>query len=210
MAANIEDFVSRLLRGNKSITFIFTEDFFNIEGQGGVLVDRFLNLRNVFKSTRHFRGDRAQILAGKDKNLFDVDIIVVRTNYTCFITNFRELAEGPFGPEAIILGFGCELVDPQKAKYQIDAFLSEKLDYGYPVAKTLAHYQKRKLVLVAESPADLRRPSLEQVIALRNKKSTILIHPDRGPIVDCQVTKLADSENSNSFSTLMNTFCVKY
>ena len=210
MAANIEDFVTRLLRGSKKITFIFTEDFFNIDGRSGIMVDRFLNLRKVFKNARHFRGDRAEFLAGMDKNLFDVDIIVVRTNFTCFITNFQELSEGPFGSDAIILGFGNEMVDLQKAKYQVDAFLSDKLDYGYSVTKTLAHYQKRKLVLVAESHADLRRPSLEQVIALRSKKSTILISPDKGPLVDCQVAKLADSENSNSFSTFLHMFCVKY
>ncbi len=210
MASNLEDFANRLVRGNKKLTFMFTEDFFNIIGQNGVQVDRYKDIRNAVKNVGHRKGEKAALRAGSDEALFDVDIVVIKTNFTCFITNFKELAEGPFGTDSLILGFGTDMVDSQKAKFALESFFSDKLDYAIPVSKMVAQYKKRKIVLVVESAADLRRPSLEPIIALRSLKQTVLISPVKGPIVDCQVTKISDSENSNSFSTLLNMVCVKY
>ena len=212
MPANLEDFASRLVRGNKKITFIFTEDFFNIIGKNGVLVDRYKDIRNVVKNAGHRKGEQAALRAGGDDALFDVNIIVIKTNFTCFLTTFKELAEGPFGLDSFILGFGTEMVDSQKAKFALESFLSEKSEECIPISKLLAECKKlkRKMVLVVETAADLRRPSLEPVIALRNLKQTVLISLTKGPLVDCQVARISDCDNSNSFSTLINMVCVKY
>jgi len=210
MAVNLEDFASRISRGNKKVTFIFTEDFFNIIGKNGIMVDRYKDIRNVVKNANHRKGEQAATRAGGDEALFDVNIIVIKTNFTCFLTTFKELAEGPFGLDSMILGFGSEMVDSQKAKFAVESFLSEKSEETVPITKQLNDYKKRKLVLVVESPADLRRPSMEPIMKLRSQKQTILISPTKGPLVDCQVAKLSDSANSNSFSTFINMFCVKY
>jgi len=210
MAANLEDFASRIARGNKKITFIFTENFFNIIGKNGILVDRYKDIRNVVKNATHKKGEQAAQRAGGDDALFDVNIIVIKTNFSCFVTSFKELSEGPFGLDSMILGFGSEMVDSQKAKFAVESFLSEKSEATVPITKQLADFKKRKLVLVVESAADLRRPSLEPIMKLRSQKQTILINPVKGPLVDCQVSKLSDCDNSNSFSTFMNMVCVKY
>lgn len=211
MAANLEDFVSRLVRGNKKITFIFTEDFFNVFARTGNQVNQFRDIRNAIKNVGHRKGEIAVMRAGGNEEiLFDVNVVVVRTNNTCFTTTFKELASGPFGDEAVILGYGSDMVDAQKAKYQIEAFLSEKLDQSMTVTKMIAEYRKRKLVVIAESPADLKRPSMEPIMDLRSMKQTVLISPTKGPLVDCQVARLSDSENSNSFSTLLSMLSVKY
>ena len=210
MAANLEDFVNRLVRGNKKITFIFTEDFFNVVGPNGVQVGRFKDIRNAVKNTGHRKGEKAALRAGGDDVLFDVNILVIKTNFTCFTTNFKELAEGPFGTDSLILGFGSDMVDSQKAKFALETFFSDKLDHCVHLSKLMPEYRKRKLVLVVETPADLKRPSLEQIINLRNLKQTVMINPTKGPLVDCQVTKISDSENSNSFSTLLSMLSVKY
>jgi len=212
MPANLEDFASRLVRGSKKITFIFTEDFFNIVNASGVQVERYKDIRNVVKNAGHRKGEQAATRAGGDDALFDVNIVVIKTNFTCFVTTFKELAEGPFGLGSFILGFGSEMVDSQKAKFALESFLSEKSEECVPISKLLAEYKKlkRKMVLVVETAADLRRPSLEPVIALRNLKQTVLISTTKGPLVDCQVARISDCENSNSFSTLINMVCVKY
>ncbi|MCL2304874.1 MAG: hypothetical protein FWC43_07030 [Planctomycetaceae bacterium] len=212
MAANLEDFSNRLVRGSKKITFIFTEDFFNIVGRSGVLVDRYRDIHHVVKNAGHRKGEVAATRAGGDDALFDVNVVIIKTNFTCIVTTFKELAEGPFGLGSFILGFGSEMVDSEKAKFALESFFSDKLDECVPVSKLLAEYKKlkRKIVLVVESAADLRRPSLEPVMNLRNLKQTVLISPVKGPLVDCQVTRIADCENSNSFSTLLNMICVKY
>ena len=210
MAANLEDFASRLVRGNKKLTFIFSESFFDVVGKNGVLVDRYKDIYHVVKNAVHHKGEKAAQRAGGDEALFDVNIVVVKTNFTCFVTSFKELSEGPFSLGAFILGFGSEMVDAQKAKFAIESFISEKSETCVHISKVLAESKKRKIVLVVESAADLRRPSMEPVMKLRNMKQTVLINPTKGPLVDCQVARLADSENSNSFSTLMNMVCVKY
>ena len=212
MAANLEDFASRLVRGGKKITFVFTEDFFNIIGKNGVLVDRYKDIHKVVKNAVHHKGEQAAARAGGDDALFDVNVVVIKTNFTCFETTFKELAEGPFGLGSFILGFGSEMVDSQKAKFAVESFLSEKLDYCIPITRMVNDYKKlkRKIVLVVESAADLRRPSLESIIGLRSMKQTVLISPVKGPLVDCQVMRIADCDNSNSFSTLLNMVCVKY
>jgi len=210
MAANIEDFVTRLIRINRKITFVFTEDFFNIEGRGGINTDRYKALRKIFVNVKHRKGSVAASRVQDEDTILDVNIVVVKSNFTCFEATFRQLIEGPLGMEAVILGFGTDIVDPQKAKFLLETFFAEKSEQTMTVTQMLAQYRKRRLVVVAESPADLKRPSLEQIRNLRSQQSTILIHPAKGPIVDCQVSKLADCENSNCFATLMNTLCVKY
>lgn len=211
MAANLEDFVSRLVRGNKKITFVFTEDFFNVFARKGNHVEHFKAIRNAIKNVGHRKGEVAVMRAGgNDEILFDVDVVVVRTNNMCFSTTFKELADIPFGDEAVILGYGSDMVDAQKAKFQIESFLGEKQERCTTVTKMVAEHRKRKIVVVAESPADLKRPSMEPIIALRSMKQTVLISPTKGPLVDCQVAKLSDSENSNSFSTLLSMLSVKY
>lgn len=210
--ASIEDFVKRITRLNRRFTFIFTEDFFNIVGQNGVRTDRYRDIRNTIKNVGHRRGQRAEARAADANALFDVEVVVVRNGYSCFVTSFDELNEGPFGSDAMIFGFGSEdgLVDAQKAKFAVEAFFSEKLDQNLATTQMIAERRKRQLILVAESPADLKRPSLEPIRKLRSQLCTILINPNKGPVVDCQVSKLYQEGNSSSFSCLMNMFCVNY
>ncbi|MGL4595535.1 MAG: hypothetical protein ACRCUY_12495 [Thermoguttaceae bacterium] len=210
MAASIEDFVRRLTRGNRKFTFIFTEDFFEIVGKSGVRTDRFRDIRNTIKNVGHRKGTNAEMRAGEDTNLFDVDIAVIKKGFSCFKTSFDELISGPYSDKAVLHGMGDDLIDAQKAKYQVESFFSEKLGASIPTTAMLADCRKRQLVLVVESPADMKRPSLEPVRKLRNQVSTILINPVKGPIVDCQVSKIYEPGNSSSLSTLLSMFCLKY
>lgn len=211
MAANIEDFVSRIVRGNRKITFVFTEDFFNIMGKTGVRTDRFRDIRNAIKNVGHRKGLKAAARAGENTVLFDVEVAVVRNGFSCFITSFDELASGPFGPDSVIHGMGDGgVVDAQKAKFAVESFFSEKMDQNLPTTQMIAERRKRQLVLVVESPADLKRPSLEPVRKLRSQLCTILINPNKGPVVDCQISKIYQEGNSSSLSCLLNMFCVHY
>ncbi len=208
--ASIEDFVKRLTRMNRRFTFIFTEDFFNIVGKTGVQTDRFRDIRNIVKNTGHRKGLKAVARAGEDAVLFDVEVAVIRSGFSCFMTSFQELAMNPFGDGAIIHGMGEGLVDTQKAKFQVESFFSEKLEQNLPTTQMIADRRKRQLILVVESAADLKRPSLEPIRKLRSQLCTIMINPVKGPVVDCQVSRLFQEGNSNSFSCLMNMFSVNY
>lgn len=208
--ASIEDFVKRITRMSRRFTFVFTEDFFNIVGNTGVRTDRFRDIRNTIKNVGHRRGLNAEARAGENMILFDVEVVVVRSGFSCFTTSFHELAEGPFGTAAVIPGMGTDLVDAQKAKYFVEAFFSEKLDQNLPTTQMIAERRKRQLVLVVESPADLKRPSLEPIRKLRSQLCTILVNPNKGPVVDCQVSKIYQEGNSSSLSCLLNMFCVHY
>ena len=210
MAASIEDFVKRLTRGNKKFTFVFTEDFFNIVGPNGVQTDRFRDIRNAFRHVGHKKGLNAEIRIEEGTILFDVNIGVVKKGFSSFMTTFDELNKGPFADAAMLYGMGDGQVDAQKAKFQIDSFLSEKNDQLLPTTKLIENSRQRKLVLVVESPADLKRPSLEPFIKLRSQLTKIMISQDKGPVVDCQVTKIFQEGNSSSLSTLLNMFCVHY
>ncbi|MDR1958698.1 MAG: hypothetical protein LBQ54_06600 [Planctomycetaceae bacterium] len=211
MTASIDDFSRRLAHGNKKITFVFTEDFFNIDGKHGINTSKFIQLRNTIKNVGHRRGMRGAILAGgNEEAFFDVDVVIVRANNTCFSTSFKELAEGPFGYAAVIAGYGEEMVDAEKARLQIDMFYAEKKELTQTVTQMLNERKNRQIVLVAEKPADLKRPSFEPIRNLRNRLYTILISPDKGPIVDCQVNALYQEGNSNTLVSLLNHFCVKY
>ncbi len=210
--AAIEDFVKRLTRMNRKFTFVFTEDFFEIVGKTGVRTERFRDIRNIVKNTGHRKGLMAVARAGEDAVLFDVEIAVIRNGFSCFMTSFQELAMGPYADTAMIYGEagGGGLVDAQKAKFQVESFLSEKLSQNIPTQQMITEHRKRQMVLVVESAADLKRPSLEPIRKLRSQLATILISPVKGPVVDCQVTKLFQEGNSNSFSCLMNMFSVNY
>jgi len=210
MAVSIEDFVKRILRGGKKFTFMFTEEFFNITGQYGVLTDRYRDIRNCIKNVGHHRGAKAEARAGEGAVLFDVEIAVIKTNFSCFMTSFDELAEKAFSDTAMIHGFGSDMVDTQKAKFLVEGFLSEKAEQTLSINAMLTASKGRKYVLIVEKPADLKRPSLEPIRKLRQQLSTILIHPDRGPVVDCQVGKIFQEGNSSSLSSLLNMFCVHY
>ena len=210
MAASIEDFVKRLTRGNKKFTFVFTEDFFSIAGPTGVRTDRFRDIRNAIKNVGHKKGLNAEIRVEEGTVLFDVDIGVVKKGFTSFMTSFTELNKGPFAETAMLFGMGEGQVDAQKAKFQVDAFFSEKNDQQIPTTQLVAVGRQRKLVLVVESPADLKRPSFEPFMKLRSQLTKILISPDKGPVVDCQVAKIFQEGNSSSLSTLLNMFCVHY
>ena len=210
MAASIEDFVKRLTRGNKKFTFIFTEDFFDIEGPNGVRTDRFRDIRNTIRHVGHRKGLNAEARVAEGVSLFDVTIGVVKKGFSSFMTTFDELITGPFAETAMLYGMGGGMVDAQKAKFQIDAFFAEKNDQLVPTVQLITNCKQRKLVLVAESPADLKRPSLEPFMKLRSQLTKILVSPDRGPVVDCQVTKLFQEGNSSSLSTLLTMFCVHY
>jgi len=212
MAASTEDFVKRLTRGNKRFTFVFTEDFFAITGKTGVMTDRFRDIRNAFRHVGHRKGLNAEIRMEEGTNLFDVNIGVVKKGFSSFMTTFDELNRGPFADTAMLYGMGGEggQVDAQKAKFQVDSFLSEKNNELIPTTKLIEYGRQRKLVLVVESPADLKRPSLEPFMKLRSLLTKILVSPDKGPIVDCQVTKIFQEGNSSSLSTLLNMFCVYY
>ena len=210
MAASIDDFVRRLTRSNRRFTFIFTESFFSIEGKNGVQTDRYLTLRNLIRRIKHHKGTQAALRATDEESLFDVRVVIVHTS-GCFTTSFQELASDPFGEQAIICGYGSEMVDAQKAKFLVDAFFADKKESGSQTVTTMVAEQRgRQVVLVAESQADLKRPSLEPVRNLRNRLSTILISPTKGPIVDCQVMTIFQESNSNTLSALLNNFCVKY
>jgi len=211
MTANIEDFVKRIIRGNRKFTFVFTEDFFNVAGQTGIRTDRFRDIRNTIKHVGHRKGTNAEILAGGEASLFDVEVGVVKKGFSSFMTTFDELNKGPFAEAAMIFGMGEEgHVDAQKAKFQIDSFFSEKNDQLIPTTTLIHNCRLRKLILVAESAADLKRPSLEPFMKLRSQLTKILISPDKGPVVDCQVGKIYQEGNSSSLSTLLNMFCVHY
>jgi len=210
MAASIEDFVRRLTRGNKKFTFIFTEDFFDIEGPNGVRTDRFRDIRSTIRHVGHKRGLKAEMRVAEGTILFDVDIGIVKKGFSSFMTTFEELIEGPFAESAMLFGMGEGMVDAQKAKFQVDAFFAEKIDLQIPTTQLITNCKQRKLVLVAESPADLKRPSLEPFMRLRSQLTKILVSPTKGPVVDCQVTKLFQEGNSSSLSSLLNMFCVHY
>ncbi len=144
--------------------------------------------------------------------MFDVEVAVIRTGYSCFMTSFEELADGPFGDKSMLHGMGEAggLVDAQKAKYAVEAFFSEKSDQNLSVTQMIADRRKRQLVLVVESQADLKRPSLEPIRKLRSQLCTILVNPVKGPVVDCQVSYLFQDGNSSSLSCLLNMFSVHY
>ena len=212
MGASVEDFVKRLVRGNRRFTFVFTEDFFDITGKTGVMTGRFLDIRNTVRYVGHRRGPNAEIQRDEDVILFDVDIGVVRKGggFTSFMTSFNELAKGPFSDEAMLYGPGGGQVNAQKAKFQVDSFLSEKSDQLLPTSQLITNCRQRKLILVVESPADLKRPSLEPFMRLRSQLTKILVSPDKCPVVDCQVSRLFQEGNSSSLSSLLNMFCVYY
>jgi len=210
MAANIEDFVRRLTRGNRKFTFVFTEDFFDIMGPNGVRTDRFREIRNTIKHVGHRKGLNAEMRLAEGTTLFDVDIGVVKKGFSSFMTTFDELNQGPFADAAVIYGMGEDVVDAQKAKFQMESFLSEKNDNLIPTTQLITDCKQRKIVLIAESPADLKRPSFEPFMKLRSQLTKILISPVKGPVVDCQVSKVFQAGNSSSLSTLLNMFCVHY
>ncbi|MDR2757601.1 MAG: hypothetical protein LBC20_18075 [Planctomycetaceae bacterium] len=210
MATSIEDFVKRITRMNRKFTFIFTEDFFNIMGKTGVLTDRFKAIRNTFRYVNHRKGTDADLHVAEDKVLFDVEVAVVDKGFSCFITSFSELTNVPFSDHAIIYGLGNDQVDAQKAKFQVESFLAEKRNQPISTVNMLAARRKRQLILVVENQADLKRPSLEPIRKLRSQLCTILINPEKGPVVDCQVSKLFQEGNSSSLSTLLNMFCAHY
>ena len=210
MAASIEDFVKRLTRGNKKFTFIFTEDFFSVDGPNGVRTDRFRDIRNTIRHVGHKKGLNAEVRIEDGINLFDVDIGVVKKGFSSFMTSFDELVKGPFAETAMLYGMGDGMVDAQKAKFQVNAFFAEKNDQLVPTVQLITNCKQRKLVLIAESPADLKRPSLEPFMRLRSQLTKILVSPEKGPVVDCQVTKIFQEGNSSSLSTLLHMFCVHY
>lgn len=208
--ASIEDFVKRITRMNRKFTFIFTEDFFEIVGKSGVRTDRFRDIRNTFKNVGHRKGQRAENFARDDTPVFDVEVVVIDRGYSCFVTSFHELADGPYGDGAIIYGTGNDLVDAQKAKFQVESFFSEKHSQSISTLHMIADRRKRQLILVVESQADLKRPSLEPLLKLRSQLCKVMVNPNKGPIVDCQVSKVFQEGNSSSLSTLLNMFCVYY
>lgn len=208
--ASIDDFVRRITRLNRRFTFVFTEDFFNISDKNGVRTDRFRDIRNAFKHVGHRKGMNAVLQRAEDVVLFDVDIVVVKSAFACYTTSFDELISGPFGKGSLIHGLGTEAIDAQKAKFQVDSFFSDKSNETMPINKMIADRRRRQLVLVVESPADLKRPSLEPIRNLRSQLCTILVSAVKGPIVDCQVTRIYQEGNSNSLSCLLNMFCVNY
>ncbi|GHT17708.1 hypothetical protein FACS1894189_4120 [Planctomycetales bacterium] len=210
MAASVEDFVIRLTRGNRKFTFVFTEDFFDIMGKSGVRTDRFRDIRSTVKNVGTRKGTNAALVAKSATDLFDVDVAVIGKGFSSFMTTFEELATGPFSDKAVIYGEGGDLIDAQKAKFQVASFFSEKEDHMISTAQLIADIRKRKIVLVVESPADLKRPSLEPFIKLRSQLTKILISPIKGPVVDCQISKVFQEGNSSSLSSLLNMFCVHY
>ena len=210
MAVSIDDFVRRLTRSNRKFTFIFTEDFFTLDGQFGVQNDRYIRIRNLIRHTHHHKGLQATLLVKDETALFDVRVVIV-DRVGCITTSFQELANGPFGDQAIICGYGTEMVDTKKARFLIESFFAEhRENHSRTITGMLAEQHGRQMVLIAESPADLKRPILEPLRKLRNRLSTILISPTKGPIVDCQVMTIFQEGNSNTLSALLNYFCVKY
>ena len=210
MAASVEDFVKRLTRGNKKFTFVFTEDFFRIDSTNGVRTDRFRDIRNTIRHVGHRKGLNVELRKAEDAILFDVEVGVVKKGFSSFMTTFEELTRGPFADTAMLYGMGEGMVDAQKAKFQVDSFFSEKNDMLIPTTTLIANSRQRKLVLIVESPADLKRPSLEPFMKLRSQMTKVMISQEKGPVVDCQVTKIFQEGNSSSLSTLLNMFCVHY
>ncbi|MDR3196471.1 MAG: hypothetical protein LBU34_01265 [Planctomycetaceae bacterium] len=210
MASNIEDFVKRITRMNRRFTFIFTDDFFNIIGKSGVRTDRFKEIRNTFRYVDHRKGTNADLHVAEGAVLFDVEVVVVDKGFSCFVTSFSELTNIPFSDRAVIYGMGNDQIDAQKAKFQVESFFAEKRNQSISTLNMLAERRKRQLILVVENQADLKRPSLEPVRKLRSQLCTILVNPEKGPVVDCQVSKLFQEGNSSSLSTLLNMFCVYY
>lgn len=210
MAIGIDDFVRRLTRTNRRFTFVFTEDFFNFEGTAGHQTDRYVKVRNLIRRIRHHKGTQAALRATDEESLFDVRVAVVH-NRGCYMTTFQELASGPFGSDAQVCGYGTEIIDTQKAKFLVESFFSErKAEATQTVSTMLAEQRGRQVVLIVENASDLRRPSLETVRNLRHRLITILVSPDKGPVVDCQVMAVYQEGNSNTLSALLNNFCVKY
>ena len=210
MPASIDDFVRRLTRSSRKFTFIFTEDFFSIEGKTGVQTDRYLKIRNLIRHMHHHKGTQAAMRAKTEEALFDVSVVIVHRS-GCFTTSFHELASGPYGDEAVICGYGSEMVDAQKVQFLVDTFFADRRENAsQSMTAMLAEQRGRQIIMVAESPADLKRPSLEPVRNLRSKLATVLISPVKGPIVDCQVMAIFQEGNSNTLSALLNNFCVKY
>jgi hypothetical protein len=210
MPASVDDFVRRLTRLNRKFTFIFAEEFFSIEGKNGLRTDRYLMIRNLVRRIHHKRGTQAALHAKDEESLFDVRVVIVHTS-GCFTTSFQELASEPFGDQAVICGYGSDMVDAQKAKFLVDCFFSERKENGSQTVTTmLAEQRGRQIIQIAESPADLKRPSFEPIRNLRSKLATVLISPTKGPIVDCQVMTVFQEGNSNTLSALLNNFCVKY
>ncbi|MDR3181944.1 MAG: hypothetical protein LBT89_03335 [Planctomycetaceae bacterium] len=82
MASNIEDFVTRLTRGGRQFTFIFTEDFFDITGKNGVNTARFIDVRNTIKNVGHRKGLNAELHHQEGAMMFDVDIMVVKKGFS--------------------------------------------------------------------------------------------------------------------------------
>ena len=210
MAASVEDFVKRLTRSGRRFTFVFTEDFFSITGKTGIRTDRFRDLRNTVHHVRHRKGLNAEIRQEEDMVLFDVDVGIVKNGFSSFMTSFEELAKGPFADTAMLYGMGEGQVDARKAKFQIDSFMAEKNMQTIPTKTLIERCRQRKIVLVAESPADLKRPSVEPFINLRSQLTKILVNPDKGPVVDCQVSKIYQVGNTSTLSSLLNMFCVHY
>jgi hypothetical protein len=212
MATNIEDFVKRLTRMNRKFTFIFTEDFFNIMGKTGVRTDRFKDIRNTIRYVDHRKGTNADLHIAEGAVLFDVEVVVVDNGFSCFVTSFSELTNVPFSDQALIYGSGNNegLVDAQKAKFQVESFFAEKRYQTITTVQMLAERRKRQIILVVENHTDLKRPSLEPIRNLRSQLYTILVNTEKGPVVDCQVSKLFQEGNSSSLSTLLNMFCVHY
>lgn len=196
---------------NRKFTFIFTEDFFDIMGKGTVDTARFRDIRSTFKLVGQKRGEKGERLGDA---AFDVEVAVIDRGFTCFVTTFQELNEGPFGAGAVLYdGTGNDVIESEKAKFQIESFLSEKHEQAaMSTLKMLdeRRRQKRQLILVVESPADLKRPSLEPVLKLRSQLCKILVNPVRGPVVDCQISKMFQEGNSSSLSNLLNMFCTYY
>ena len=211
MAASVEDFVKRLVRGNRKFTFVFTEDFFTIVGKAGVDTGRFRDIRNAIRHVEHKKGLNAELQKKEDQILFDVDIGVVKKGFSSFMTTFDELTKGPFASTAVIYGMGEDMIDAQKAKFQVDSFMSEKNNQQLPTKQLIENCRKRKIVLVVEKGADFKRPSLEPFMKLRAQLTKILINQEKGAtVVDCQIGKIYEPGNSSSLSTLLNMFCVHY
>ena len=213
MAAGIDDFVKRLTRTQHKFTFVFTQDFFAIEGKTGILTDRYMKIRSLVHMAHLHKGVKANPClpneAGTDP-AFDVQVVITHS-LGCFATTFRELATEPYGSDAQICGYGTEMVDSQKARFLVESFFAEKREnHSQTITGMLSEHRGRQMIFVAESPADLRRPSLEPIYNLRHRLATVLISPTKGPIIDCQVMCIFQEGNSNTFSALLNNFCVKY
>ncbi|MGL4943787.1 MAG: hypothetical protein ACRC46_11435 [Thermoguttaceae bacterium] len=210
MASSIEDFVKRLVKTSKAFSFVFTDDFFMMRGQGGFNVDKYRDIRNIVQAFGPQTGSDVEERCNVASK-FDVEVLVIRKNFQYITTTFEELAEVPFSSEASIFGFGEDMVNAEKADFLVEMFFTEKAEMdSAPISNIMQAKKDRQLVLVVERQGDLRRPSLEPIRKLRHKLSTILVSPDKGPIVDCQVRKFYEPGNSNSLSTLMNTFCIEY